>query len=419
MIDINVIRENPNKVKEALKKKLWDTDFTELLSWDQTRRELLQLVEGNKAEMNKLSASVPIAKKNGEDVSKIFAKVKEIAANNAENEKKVEELDKKIFDFLAVLPNIPDDDLLPGEKENNKPLRYFKDNYYLASSLSLKVKIHRGIEIDSKEIENLAFDIVDYIEKNHKLPKNISISNEKISISQYLSLISLDILNINGDDSPILLENISLATSSNENCKEGTLDKANYIKLVKSVYSACSWGSAPNYISSSLGNIGFNSLVYTLSNILKSYSVYGVLPESVHIYPWSVVSNSKTSFITCDSIMKQADYIKNYVESKHALPSSISINSTNSLVKINIAQFLKLELDLLVQLPSNSIQSFVLKTYKTAPKPQIFTTDCSDTLRCVFEFKLCLNTLNDTCICIFRRSSRSRNCQIYWKIYSH
>lgn len=39
--------------------------------------------------------------------------------------------------------------------------------------------------------------------------------------------------------------------------------------------------------------------------------------------------------------------------------------------------------------------------YKTVPKPQIFTTDCSDTLRCVFEFKLCLNTLNDTCICIF------------------
>ena len=99
MLDINLIRENPEKVKEALKKKLWDADFTELLLWDKQRKELIQVVEGNKAEMNALSASVPQAKKNGEDVSKIFAKVKEIAKNNAENDAKLKELDQKIFDF--------------------------------------------------------------------------------------------------------------------------------------------------------------------------------------------------------------------------------------------------------------------------------------------------------------------------------
>ena len=76
MLDINRIRENPEGVKAALKKKLWDADFTELLAWDKKKKELIQFVEGNKAEMNKLSASVPQAKKNGEDVSKIFAKVK-------------------------------------------------------------------------------------------------------------------------------------------------------------------------------------------------------------------------------------------------------------------------------------------------------------------------------------------------------
>ena len=81
MIDINRIRENPQGIKEALAKKLWETDFTELLTWDKSRHDLMLVVEGNKAEMNKLSASVPAAKKAGEDVSKIFAKVKEIAAS--------------------------------------------------------------------------------------------------------------------------------------------------------------------------------------------------------------------------------------------------------------------------------------------------------------------------------------------------
>ncbi|MBR5996801.1 MAG: serine--tRNA ligase [Bacilli bacterium] len=147
MLDINRIRENPEAVKEALKKKLWDADFTELLAWDKRKKELIQFVEGNKAEMNRLSASVPQAKKNGEDVSKIFAKVKEIAATNAESDKELKELEDKIFNFLAELPNIPDDDLLGGGKENNKPIRSFgkkpefnfpmKDHVELATSLGL------------------------------------------------------------------------------------------------------------------------------------------------------------------------------------------------------------------------------------------------------------------------------------------
>ena len=147
MLDINRIRENPEAVKAALKKKLWDADFTELLAWDKRKKELIQFVEGNKAEMNKLSASVPQAKKNGEDVSKIFAKVKQIAAENAESDKELKELEDKIFNFLAELPNIPDDDLLGGGKENNKPIRTFKekpvfnfpikDHVELATSLGL------------------------------------------------------------------------------------------------------------------------------------------------------------------------------------------------------------------------------------------------------------------------------------------
>ena len=156
MIDINLIRENPQKVKEALAKKLWETDFTELLKWDAERKEKLKIVEAGKAEQNALSASVPQAKKNGEDVTKIFAKVKQIAAEIKETEKELAELDTKIHDFLAELPNIPDDDLLGGGKENNKVIRVIgekpqfgfkmKDHVELATSLGL-VDYERGGKI--------------------------------------------------------------------------------------------------------------------------------------------------------------------------------------------------------------------------------------------------------------------------------
>ena len=147
MLDINVIRENPQKVQEALKKKLWDVDFTELLEWDKKKKELIQLVEGNKAKMNELSASVPARKKAGEDVTQIFAEVKKIAADNKENEEILKDLETKIFNFLAELPNIPDDDLVGGGKENNKVIKVFgkkpefsfplKDHVELATSLGL------------------------------------------------------------------------------------------------------------------------------------------------------------------------------------------------------------------------------------------------------------------------------------------
>lgn len=147
MLDINLIRENPEKVKASLKKKLWDADFTELLQWDAEKKNLIHLVEENKAEINRLSSSVPAAKKAGEDISKIFAKAKEIAKNNAENEEQLKVLEDKIFNFMAALPNLPDDDLVGGGKENNKVIEIIgqkpvfdfklKDHVELATSLGL------------------------------------------------------------------------------------------------------------------------------------------------------------------------------------------------------------------------------------------------------------------------------------------
>ena len=123
MLDINRIRENPEKIKELLKRKLWDTDFTELLKWDEERKAKLKFVEDGKAEKNKLTSLVPQMKRNGEDVAPIFQQVKEIDAKIKNTEVELGELEVKIHDFLAELPNTPDEDLLGGGKENNKVIR--------------------------------------------------------------------------------------------------------------------------------------------------------------------------------------------------------------------------------------------------------------------------------------------------------
>lgn len=125
MIDQKLIIENPELIASKLAKKGCIVDFKPFLDLVNHRKELLVNVENAKAERNRLSSSVPQVKKAGGDVNEIFAKVKEIMANVAKDEEELAKIEEDIKNFLLPLPNIPDDDLLPGGKENNKVIREF------------------------------------------------------------------------------------------------------------------------------------------------------------------------------------------------------------------------------------------------------------------------------------------------------
>ena len=125
MIDVKLILEKPEYVKEALKKKNWDFDPTPIEKLSEERVKLLQQVEAVKAEQNKLSASVPQIKKEGGDVTAIFKRVKELGASNKEAEAKLKDIEAELKSLIEVLPNLPDDDLAAGGKENNHPIYHY------------------------------------------------------------------------------------------------------------------------------------------------------------------------------------------------------------------------------------------------------------------------------------------------------
>ena len=126
MIDINYILKNKDHVKELLARKEFEADIDGLCSKVEEKRKIQKQVEDNKAEQNRLSKSVPQVKKEGGDVQAIFKKSKELAGINKENEEKLAVLEEEINKILFALPNLPDEDLLAGGKENNKPIYEFK-----------------------------------------------------------------------------------------------------------------------------------------------------------------------------------------------------------------------------------------------------------------------------------------------------
>jgi seryl-tRNA synthetase len=123
MLDIKQIREQTEQVRSALLKRVDSSGGTQLLGWDDTRRQLQADLEAKRTRRNEVSASVPALKKTGADVQPVFAEMKALGAEIKGAETELEAIEKQIFDFMARLPNLPDSDVVAGGKESNRVVR--------------------------------------------------------------------------------------------------------------------------------------------------------------------------------------------------------------------------------------------------------------------------------------------------------
>lgn len=156
MLDIKMIRENPQLVREGLLKRNVDVDFTELLSFDAGRRSKIAEVEVMKNDRNVTSKKISVMKKNREDASAEVARMRELGDRIDVLNGEIRELEEKIRYILDRLPNLPAEGVAAGGKENNavdhqwgkKPEFDFepKDHVELCKSLGL-IDYERGVKI--------------------------------------------------------------------------------------------------------------------------------------------------------------------------------------------------------------------------------------------------------------------------------
>ena len=156
MIDIKIILENPDLISARYLKKGYTVDFSDLIKMDEERRNAISETEKLKAQKNKVSAEIPKLKKEGKPVDGIFAEMKALGEKIAEGDKVSNELSDKIFDFLSRLPNLPDDDLVAGEKEANEVVKVYGEkpsfDFELQNHVDLCTKLgiidyERGVKL--------------------------------------------------------------------------------------------------------------------------------------------------------------------------------------------------------------------------------------------------------------------------------
>ena len=109
MLDIKLIRENPDLVKAAMKTRNKDMDAAvdEIIAIDGKRRELSAKKEALKAKQNAASKESPKIKKEGGDISAIMAEMNAVKAAIKEDDDELAELEAKQKSLIYEFPNIP------------------------------------------------------------------------------------------------------------------------------------------------------------------------------------------------------------------------------------------------------------------------------------------------------------------------
>ncbi|WP_182084632.1 serine--tRNA ligase [Aureimonas sp. ME7] len=119
MLDLKWIRENHERLDEALRSRGAPPASAEVLRLDETRREHLTTLQTWQGRRNEASKEIGKAKASGDAAraDAVMAEVADLKAKIQDGEREERRLDAELTDFLAALPNIPLDDVPEGADE--------------------------------------------------------------------------------------------------------------------------------------------------------------------------------------------------------------------------------------------------------------------------------------------------------------
>ena len=123
MLDIRFLRENPEIVKENIKKKFQDDKLPlvdEVIALDEERRAAQKKADELRANRNKISKEIGTLMAQGkkEEGMALRQKVKEQADELEELSKKAAELNEKVTSIMMIIPNIIDDSVPIGKDDS-------------------------------------------------------------------------------------------------------------------------------------------------------------------------------------------------------------------------------------------------------------------------------------------------------------
>ncbi len=170
MLDLKLIRSDPERVKAALARRGAAEQVDELLALDARRRELLPQIEGAQAERKTISKQIGEAKQRGEEAEEQMAAVAELKQTIESGKAELEQVDADLQRVATALPNLPDPDAPDGmteedavvlREEGERPNFDFevRDHLEIGSDLGL-IDMEAGARVSGSRFAYLKGDLV-------------------------------------------------------------------------------------------------------------------------------------------------------------------------------------------------------------------------------------------------------------------
>ena len=144
MLDINYIRENPDKVKQAAKNKNRNADAVDrVISLDADRRKLIVTIENIRSERNKLNEQLKVAR-----TEELMKKSSELKAELQDLEPQLREIEETLTDLMYQIPNVPYDEVPVGKDESgNKVIKTWGEVPKFDFTPRSHVEIAEGLDL--------------------------------------------------------------------------------------------------------------------------------------------------------------------------------------------------------------------------------------------------------------------------------
>ena len=142
MLDLKMIQENPESIRQMLKIRGEDCNLDRLLQLDQERRDFLQKVESLRHQRKERSKEIGQLKKQGKNADAISKEVKDLGLQLEKFEGQLKDVQGQLDNLILFLPNLPQDSVPKGKSsEDNPELRTWGEK----PQFSFKPKEHTEI----------------------------------------------------------------------------------------------------------------------------------------------------------------------------------------------------------------------------------------------------------------------------------
>ena len=119
MLDLRLIRDDPETVERALAEKGGAELIRQILAGDADRRRLIKETEDLKALRNRASEAIGQARRKGEDASAEMARMREVADRIKALDGELKDVDGRVEELLAQVPNLPHPSVPPGRSDED------------------------------------------------------------------------------------------------------------------------------------------------------------------------------------------------------------------------------------------------------------------------------------------------------------